>query len=195
MISTIGGSGSKRTTSWQACEFLWGSGKGRNSRREQAWNMAADDKSKWQPSRDRPLLKHPSRAMQRGSPVSERPSHHFELFLPLEGLPFGSSCHHYLISWGCHSPSLKTGLAEMYISLKTVWCPQETLPNSENKKGRMMESTSSIKTDFENDILYLFLLFYLKWLLAQKGHFKSLSYMSYFLCMCQAIPTIPEPVS
>lgn len=111
--------------------------------------------------------------MQWRSPVSECPSHHFKMFLPLEGLPFGSSSHHYLISWGCHSPSLKTGLAEMDISLKTVWCPKETLPNNENKKGGMIERTGSIKTDFENDILYLFLLFYLKWLLAQKGHFKS----------------------
>lgn len=47
VISIIGGSGSWRTTSWQARGFLWGSGKGRNSRWKQVWNMTS-----LQPSQD-----------------------------------------------------------------------------------------------------------------------------------------------
>lgn len=48
---------------------------------------------------------------------------------------FLSRDSHSLISWGCHSPRLETGLAEMGISFKTVWLPKETCLRNENKKG------------------------------------------------------------
>lgn len=96
---------------------------------------------------------------------------------------FLSRGSHSLISSGCHSPPLGTDLAEVDISFKSVWLPKETCLSNENKKGDTMDSTSSVKIDFEKN--GLFLLFYPKWLLAPKGCFMSHALYVFSLCMCQ----------